>query len=186
MVDVLEEHFGKVYGYDIADPEDRGWGDNDFLDFQPSIKQLGDMAPIHNAGYKQHRYNWAITNPPFRLAYEFVWRMMATARNVAILARLQWLESKSRYEKLWCVRPPQLILVFSERVHMVKDRLPDPSDGGSATAFAWYVWQREMAEAMSEWGQHTILEWIPPASDGKQLEMMCCTSPLTTWATGLE
>ena len=169
MVDVLEQHFGKVYAADIADPEGRGWGGNDFLDYQPAIKTLGDMAPIHNAGYLRHRYDWAITNPPFRLAYEFVWRMMATARNVAILARLQWLESKSRYEKLWCVRPPQLILVFSERVHMVAGRLANDTDSGSVMAMAWYVWSRELAEAMSEWGQHTILEWIPPATDGEQL-----------------
>ena len=97
---------------------------------------------------------------------------MATARNVAILARLQWLESKSRYEKLWCVRPPQLILVFSERVHMVAGRLANETDAGSVMAMAWYVWNRDLAEAMSEWGQHTILEWIPPTLDGKQLEMM--------------
>ena len=62
MVDVLEQHFGKVYAADIADPEGRGWGDNDFLDYQPAIKTLGDMAPIHNDGYLKHRYNWAITN----------------------------------------------------------------------------------------------------------------------------
>lgn len=179
MVDALAKHFKSVAAADIADPEGRGWGGHDFLDYQPPIKKLGDMAPIHTAGYLRQRYNWAITNPPFNLAYEFVWRMMATAKNVAVLARLQWLESKSRHEKLWSVKPPQLILVFSERVHMVAGRLANETDAGSVMAMAWYVWSSEMEMDMrySDNGEgngntSTILEWIPPATNGKQLEMM--------------
>lgn len=172
MADVLADHFGKVYAADIADPENRGWGGHDFLDYKPAIQEIGDMAPIH-AGYLGHRYDWAITNPPFNLAYEFVWRMMATAKNVAILARLQWLESKSRYEKLWSLEPPQLILVFSERVHMVAGRLANETDAGSVMAMAWYVWSFEMDMVMKESGEaRTMLQWIPPASDGEQLGML--------------
>lgn len=174
MVDVLADYFAHVAAYDIADPENRGWGGNDFMAWLPVVSQLGDMVPTHNSGYMRERYDWAITNPPFKLAYEFVSRMLATARNVAILARLQWLESKHRHEKLWSLMPPQLILVFSERVHMVKDRLPTAEDGGSATAFAWYVWSRDLDDVSdySEGCRRTHLDWIAPAKDSQQIEML--------------
>lgn len=169
MYDVLAQHFKRIGGFDIADPEGRGWGGHDFLEYQPPTKQLGELVPIHHLGYQRQRYDWAITNPPFIHALSFVHRMLATAQNVAVLARLQWLEGKGRYERLWNVMPPQKVLVFSERVQMAQGRLAEPSDSGSVMAMAWYIWQRtETSNFKLAYDKTTELCWLPPRNNGEQ------------------
>lgn len=99
-------------------------------------------------------HDWVITNPPFRLAEEFVDRAMFVARcGVAILARTVFLESVGRYESIFRDRPPTVFAQFSERVPMVKGRV-DPR-ASTATGYAWFVWEKP-AEATAR------LAWVPP------------------------
>ena len=83
-----------------------------------------------------------VTNPPFKLAQEFVTKALAIAPLVAMLLRLTFLESERR-------RP---ILDFGNlaRVHVFRNRLPmmhrDGWTGPKATstvAYAWFVWERD-------------------------------------------
>src|SRR5262245_31923266 len=64
-------------------------------------------------------HDWVITNPPFRLAEEFVHRALTVARvGVAILARTVFLESLGRYEEIFRHSPPTKFAQFVERVPM--------------------------------------------------------------------
>ena len=145
MIDVLLSYFGQVIGRDIADPEGRGWGGHDYLKPDP----IADDAV----------YDWVITNPPFKLAEQFVDKMLGQAVDgVAVLARLAFLEGQKRYNTLFKRRPPTDVLVFSERLQMVPGRLPDKTDGASAAAYAWFVWDQANNK------KETHIHWLPPGS----------------------
>ena len=150
MVDVLTNWFAEVYATDIADPDNRGWDRVDFL----------------SHGIPMANYDWAITNPPFKHTDKFVLEMMKVAYNVAVLCRLQWLESKGRYERLWRDTPPSDVLVFSERLHMMKNKIPKGAEGGSAIAYAWYVWD---SAKLTRETNPTQLHWIPPRGSQHKL-----------------
>jgi hypothetical protein len=98
------------------------------------------------------RTDWTITNPPFRLAEQFIERALRLSSGVAVILRSAFLESVGRYERLFALTPPTNVLQFVERVPMVRGRLD--AEAASATAYAWLVWRP---------GQYgTSLHWIPP------------------------
>ena len=117
------------------------------------------MVDFLSHGIPMANYDWAITNPPFKLIEPFIVEMRKVAYNIAVLARLQWLEGKGRYERLWRETPPSDVLVFSERVHIVEGRPANDTDGKTATAFAWYVWD---SSKLTRETNPTQLHWIPP------------------------
>ena len=87
-------------------------------------------------------YDWVITNPPFKLAEEFIHTALPIARaGVAILARTVFLESVGRYSGIFRERPPTIVAQFVERVPMVKGRLDRKVT--TATGYAWFVWQKD-------------------------------------------
>lgn len=96
--------------------------------------------------------DWTITNPPFRLAEQFIERALATSGCVAMIVRAAFLEGQGRYERLFAKTPPSHVLQFTERVVMHKGRLAP--EGSTATAYAWLVWVDRAAD--------TKLRWIAP------------------------
>lgn len=114
------EFFGNVIGSDI---HDYGAG-YDVLDF---------LMPIVPASVP----DLILTNPPFRLATQFVRRAMSVSRlGCAVLVRGTWMETLERYN-LFQEYPPTVVAQFVERVPMVKGRY-DPK-ASTATAYAWVV-----------------------------------------------
>ena len=85
-----------------------------------------------------------ITNPPFSLAQLFVeaaMRLLKSGRKLALLLRLQFLESKKRkllFEKF----PPKKIWVFSGRLPRMHQFGWKGNKGGSILAFAWFIWEK--------------------------------------------
>lgn len=83
-----------------------------------------------------------VTNPPFKLAGEFVAHGLALCPKVVMLLRLAFLESTKR--------TPILDNGALARVHVFRKRLPmmhragyrGPRTGNSGMAFAWFVWDR--------------------------------------------
>jgi hypothetical protein len=136
MVRPLQEYFATVK---FADAHDYGYAPvRDFLSYP----------------YETNAVDWVITNPPFRLAEEFVQRSFDVARHgVAVLVRTVFLESIGRYHRLFSKDPPSIFAQFVERVPMVKGRL-DPK-ATTATGYAWLVWEHHV-QANSK------LDWIPP------------------------
>lgn len=128
-----------------------------FADVQCADAHPYGYAPVRDFLASPHEaltYDWVITNPPFRLAEEFVLRALNIARKgVAILARTVFLESVGRYENIFKRQPPSKFAQFTERVPMVKGRLD--SRATTATGYAWLVWEKGVTAPPR-------LMWIPP------------------------
>lgn len=141
IAEVLREYFRRVTCSDI---HDYGCGDQiqDFLDKSTNIEA-----------------DWIITNPPFKdKAEQFALKAIEQAKvGVAIFARLQWLETVGRYERLFKLYPPTQLAFFVERVNLCMGRW-EP-DGGTATAYMWLVWMK---------GRNPRAPfWIPPECQDK-------------------
>lgn len=142
MAKVLKEYFKEVRA---ADAYHYGYGPvRDFLTYP----------------YEMDAVDWVVTNPPFRLAEEFVLRALNVARRgVAILARSVFLESVGRYEGIFYNNPPTKFAQFVERVPMVRGRLDKKAT--TATGYAWLVWEKPAQSSPR-------LMWVPPCR--RQLE----------------
>lgn len=126
-----------------------------------------DASDVHGYGFGQVRdflfgqprarsHDWVITNPPFRLADEFVHQALDAARvGVAVLVRAAFNEGVERYETLFSRRRPAIFAPFVERVPMFKGRL-DPK-GSTATAYCWIVWSHAPHHA-----GHEVVRRIAP------------------------
>ena len=144
MAKVLKEYFGEVHAFDAYH-----YGYSPVRDFLNYPRETDSV-------------DWVITNPPFRLAEEFVLRALPIARRgVAILARTVFLESAGRYKTIFQDRPPSKFAQFAERVPMLKGRL-DPR-ASTATGYAWLVWEKDAASPPR-------LMWVPPCR--RQLEQL--------------
>jgi hypothetical protein len=120
----------------------------------------GKLRNFLTYSYKPLSADWVITNPPFRLAEEFIMRALPIARcGVAILARSVFLESVGRYEGIFRQLPPTKFAQFVVRVPMVKGRLDRKAT--TATGYAWLVWEKQTNGLPR-------LMWIPPCR--KELE----------------
>ena len=123
MVNVLKEAGYSVKATDIAD---YGFGDEkiNFLDYDGEWD--GDI----------------VTNPPYGLSTDFVVKALEVVkpgRRVAMFLRLQTLEGKDRYDRIFSVNPPKTVYIFINR--QVSDK-NDDFNKGSAVAYAWYVWEK--------------------------------------------
>lgn len=104
--------------------------------------------------YEAQAFDWVVTNPPFRLAEQFVKQSLRVARRgVAVLARTVFLESCGRYNSLFRDRPPTKFAQFVERVPMVKGRVDRKAS--TATGYAWLLWEKTAKGAPR-------LMWVPP------------------------
>lgn len=140
MSRALGEYFGAIHESDI---HDYGIGayTHDFL------------FPTASASFWFDEVEWIITNPPFRLAEQFIEQARGLAtEGVAMIVRSAFLEGVGRYERLFSKNPPSIIAQFTERVPMVKGRY-DPK-ASTATSYAWLVWLAGDNE--------TTFMWIPP------------------------
>lgn len=139
MVRPLSEYFSHVWASDI-----HGYGfgaQGDFL--------IPGMVPWDDG----RGVDWIITNPPFRLAQQFIERSSQIAQvGFAMIVRSAFLEGVGRYHDLFIKNPPSIIAQFTERVVMVKGRL-EPK-GSTATAYCWLVW--------IDGKPNTQFQWIPP------------------------
>lgn len=137
LIKGLEPYFAHIEGSDVHD-YGAGFPIADFL--FPSTRT--DPAPA-----------WIITNPPFRLAEEFIFKALDQAESgCAILVRTTFLESVGRYERIFRAIPPTIVAFFTERVPMVKGRLDQKAS--TATSYSWLVWRhgKDPGPPM----------WIPP------------------------
>lgn len=87
-----------------------------------------------------------ITNPPYKLAVEFINKALSIIPNgykVAMFLKVQFLEGKSRKE-LFENYPPHVVYVSSSRIMCAKngDFQALQQGGGSAVAYAWFVWKK--------------------------------------------
>lgn len=112
-----------------------------------------------------------VTNPPFRLAQQFVDEALRISPYVAMLLRLPFLESTGRMD--WFRTTPLA------RVHVSSRRLPmmhrgdwDGPKSTSTTCFCWFVWDKGFAGA----SKGPTLKWF----DWKEYEECLTDSPFSS------
>ena len=132
----LIENGYQVYSSDLID---RGYGMQ--YDFFETSSWHGDI----------------ITNPPYKFAKEFIEKSLSIIPNgnkVAMFLKLQFMEGKARKQLFKC-HPPKTIYVSSSRLLCAKNADFDGmiAGGGSAVAYAWYVWEKG-------YSGKTVVEWI--------------------------
>ena len=130
--DVLKQHGYEVYSSDLID---RGYGE--LLDFLESNYIVPNI----------------VTNPPFKLALEFVEHAKNHAtKKIALFLPLTFLESQRRYEMFQDTAfPLKCIYQFSKRVSLYKGGIKLKNSG--MVAFAWFVWD-------IDWEGEPIIKWI--------------------------
>ena len=124
---VLVDHDHKVQSMDIVD---RGYAGTEVRDFLTTTKDDLNFSPD------------IITNPPYALAKEFVEHALDISMDgvkVAMFLKIQFLESKKRYE-LFKKYPPKKIYVFVNRVNCGKNGVFGKES--SAVCYAWFVWEK--------------------------------------------
>ena len=134
-----ERLMSKGYLVDSYDLIDRGYG---------SVKNFFDIK------------RWdgdIITNPPYKVAKEFIEHSLSIIPEgfkVAMFLKLQFMEGKGR-KALFLSDPPKTIYVSSSRLLCAKNADFDGmiKGGGSAVAYAWYVWEKGFKGT-------TSLKWI--------------------------
>lgn len=90
-------------------------------------------------------YDTIITNPPFKLANEFVKKGYALSREKLImLLRIQFLEGQKRKKEIFDVIPPSKIYVFSKRITMYPHGRR--TAGSGTMCFGWFVWDKKITE----------------------------------------
>lgn len=142
MAKPLSEYFQSVEASDV----------HDYGADYPQVDYLFGSSP--------RLTDFTITNPPFKLAEQFVERAIGSSREgCAMLVRSAFLEGIGRYDRLFRLRPPTHVLQFTERVVIHKAALS--VKGSTATAYCWLVWFRNEPP-------NTFLGWIPPCR--KRLE----------------
>ena len=86
-----------------------------------------------------------ITNPPYKLATEFVYKSIETityGHKVAMFLKLTFLETKKRYE-LFKKYPPKVIYVASMRFGCSQTgEFNSDGNTSSAIAYCWYIWEK--------------------------------------------
>ena len=98
-----------------------------------------------------------VTNPPFRLAEEFLHHALSfkKVKKVAFLCRLAWLEGGGRGRSVYNGATPLVrVWVFSDRLPTARrnsDEFKHSGGKGGMIAFAWYVWDKD------EYRGHTAL-----------------------------
>lgn len=119
----------KAHGYEVTsrDLADRGYG------------EVADFLAPENAQWDGD----IVTNPPYAFAQEFVEKALAIipdGRKVAMFLKLTFLEGKKR-ATLFQNYPPQRVWVSHSRLKCAKNGDFENAPG-SATAYAWFVWEK--------------------------------------------
>ena len=129
IVRVLRSHGHEVYATDLVDYS--------CPDSTPRLDFLMEQTAPYFIGA-------IVTNPPYKLAAQFVGHALMIAPKVVMLLRLAFLESEGR----------RAVLDGGHlaRVHVFRNRLPmihrdgwTGNKASSSIAFAWFVWEREHA-----------------------------------------
>ena len=93
-------------------------------------------------------------NPPYSTIEPFTIRALEIAeKGVLMLARLQFLEGKGRYENILRDNPPTDVYVYVDRIKCYKNGDFTQTES-SAQAYAWFYWNKEKTD------KETKLHWI--------------------------
>lgn len=127
IADVLTKYGHVVQAMDIID---RGYNGTEVRDFLTTTKDDLNFSPD------------IITNPPYAISDLFVEHALDISMDsvkVAMLLKIQFLETKKRYD-LFKKYPPKKIYVFVNRINCGKNG--EFGTESSAVCYAWFVWEK--------------------------------------------
>lgn len=88
-----------------------------------------DAALIDAVFWDARKYDWVVTNPPFKQELPILLNALDYCDNVAFLARLSFLEpTYARYDMLWAMRQPTQIIVLPRYSFRENDKGQKSSD----------------------------------------------------------
>ena len=111
------------------------------------VTSLDIQAPQHPNQQRQNYLTYnkkhhgdLITNPPYTHATQFVTHALRQCTGkIAMLLKLQFLETITRYEKIFKKTPPQRVHVFVKRVSCIKNnQLVNNGGGGQCASHGTY------------------------------------------------
>lgn len=133
----------KEFGYDVVSSDliDRGGNVENFF--------VEDFLSDENGGKGDREI---ITNPPFKLAFEFVeksMKILSTGKKAVFLLKIQFLETEKRAE-LFSANGLKYVGVFSNRLCCAKNgdfdkyfkQNEDTSYKGGTQLYAWFVFEK--------------------------------------------
>lgn len=127
----------KVYSTDLID---RGYG----------------IGGINFLEVTENNHGNIITNPPYKIAQEFIEKALEISgegTKIAMFLKLTFLEGKRR-KPFFQDNPPRKIHVFSSRASVAKDGdFTTVQANGNAIAYAWFVWEKG-------YKGDTVVDWI--------------------------
>lgn len=92
-----------------------------------------------------------IMNPPFKHIEDFVLKSLNRAnKKVVLFARMQFLESQTRYKSIFKNFKPNRIYIYVDRVACAKNGNFEGALS-SNMAFAWFVWDKIDTTTKIEW-----------------------------------
>lgn len=134
--DILEPACGEGHISKVLEENKLTVISNDLIDYgygTPNVNFLTYHVPVDNV----------ITNPPYKLATEFVLqaKQVATGK-IAFLLKTVFLEGASRYPLFKDQKfPLEYVLQFSKRLTLTANGVPMKNSG--MIAYAWFVWNKE-------------------------------------------
>lgn len=131
IVDVLRAQGHRVVATELVDYGDASPGILTGIDFLKTAQAPKGVSCI-------------ITNPPYKLATEFVRHGLALVPKVALLMRLAFLEGRGRSDILDGGRLAR-VLVFRDRLPMMHRHNWTGPRSTSAMAFCWCIWDADHA-----------------------------------------
>lgn len=132
MIKILKEYFKKnICWSDLTPP--------------PGIKNGLDFFeyPINNK-----KYDYIITNPPFKLVTEFILKSMEIAKEkFALLMKIDFLTSISRYEEIYSKQSTfkfglKYVKIFVRKPDLRSEIREDGKYNTGIDGFAWYIWEK--------------------------------------------
>ena len=164
LVDEIEFGYSKIPKHIIStDIKDRGakeycWRN---AEDEENIPQEGDELFTFQYGldfladdYPYNSVDYIIMNPPYSTIEPFTIRALEIAeKGVLMLARLQFLEGKGRYENILRDNPPTDVYVYVDRIKCYKNGDFSQTES-SAQAYAWFYWDK------TKENKETKLHWI--------------------------
>jgi hypothetical protein len=123
------------------------------------------MTGLFSDDYPYNSVDYIIMNPPYSTIEPFTIRALEIAeKGVLMLARLQFLEGKGRYENILSENPPTDVYVYVDRIKCYKNGDFSQTES-SAQAYAWFFWNKEKEEKEEKEDKETKLHWIRRAED---------------------
>lgn len=86
-------------------------------------------------------YDTIVSNPPYKIAKEFILEGFNYAKTQLLLLRLNFLEGKTRKDELFKLGHLKKVYIFSYRISCPKGVSMEPQ--GNAVAYAWFEFDRD-------------------------------------------